>query len=330
LFTALYALVLLALTVSNVVGPERWWPGSLNLYMPQWPWALPIALLLPWYLIRDWRWCWAPLLMVAWVFGPIMGFSFGLSRFTPRVPGQRLRIITYNVKWGARDAQGVLANMAAADADVIVMQHSGGVLDGRLSALRRPGWRSRSAGQFTVLSRYPISSAALVGLLVNGQHDCLRCVLRVGTRPVTLYDVHFETPRFALGSIADRGAAGATEMQENAALRQQEAAGLVAQMRSATGPFILAGDLNAPVQSRACQALFRCGLRDAFCDAGLGYGYTYGQSTVVRRPYVRIDHILVSPEWRVLSCRAGSPRGSDHSPVVADLLLPDSPEGAPR
>ena len=37
---------------------------------------------------------------------------------------------------------------------------------------------------------------------------------------------------------------------------------------------------------------------------------------------VRIDHVLVSPDWHVRSFRIGPDVGSDHFPVVADLLLP--------
>ena len=83
LCTLLYAVALLGVSAANALGPERWWPGSVNLYVPQWPWALPCAVILPWYLLRAWRWSWLPLAMGAWVFGPIMGFSFGFARFGP-------------------------------------------------------------------------------------------------------------------------------------------------------------------------------------------------------------------------------------------------------
>jgi endonuclease/exonuclease/phosphatase (EEP) superfamily protein YafD len=42
-------------------------------------------------------------------------------------------------------------------------------------------------------------------------------------------------------------------------------------------------------------------------------------------PFVRIDHILFNAPWRALDCTVGDPRGSDHSPVIADLLLPNAP-----
>src|ERR1043166_1598168 len=92
--TALYALVLLGVTVMNVAGADRWWFGSLNLFLPQWPWALPCVAIVPWYLMSAWRWTWVPLLLIAWVFGPIMGYSFGLARIVPKPHGAKLRVMT--------------------------------------------------------------------------------------------------------------------------------------------------------------------------------------------------------------------------------------------
>jgi endonuclease/exonuclease/phosphatase (EEP) superfamily protein YafD len=270
-----------------------------------------------------WRWTWVPLLLIGWVFGPIMGFTFGPARIVPRPHGVKLRVMTYNVKWGMRDAASVVANITAADPDVILMQDSAGALESRLSALRKPGWHEAIFAQYTVISRFPITEQSQRWLTPQRDRECLRCVLRVGSKDVILYDVHLITPRWALGIVADHGSEGSADLQENSTLRDLEAFVLAEQIRSERGPLLLAGDLNSPVQSRVFQYLFRSGLRDAFSEAGWGYGYTYGQSTPLERPFVRIDHIMVSPEWAVTNCTEGGARGSDHSPVTADLLLPD-------
>ena len=95
-------------------------------------------------------------------------------------------------------------------------------------------------------------------------------------------------------------------------------------LRQETGPTILTGDLNAPVQSLVCRRLFSAGLRDAFSEAGIGYGYTYGRYTKIGRPYVRIDYILVSRHWQIQRCWGGNSKGSNHCPVIADLVLTPS------
>ena len=102
--------------------------------------------------------------------------------------------------------------------------------------------------------------------------------------------------------------------------RLQEADELAGWLRQEHEPTLQTGHLNAPLQSLFCR-LCGVGLRDAFAEAGRGYGYTYGGYT----PYVRIDHILVSRQWQVENCSAGSAAGSDHCPVIADLTLPARP-----
>src|SRR3712207_7027652 len=45
--------------------------------------------------------------------------------------------------------------------------------------------------------------------------------------------------------------------------------------RRENGPTLLAGDLNATPPSLVLRQLLNLGLRDAFSEAGNGYGYTY-------------------------------------------------------
>jgi endonuclease/exonuclease/phosphatase (EEP) superfamily protein YafD len=41
-------------------------------------------------------------------------------------------------------------------------------------------------------------------------------------------------------------------------------------------------------------------------------------------PPVRLDHVLLSPELGCTAVREGEGRGSDHRPVIADLVLLDA------
>ena len=38
--------------------------------------------------------------------------------------------------------------------------------------------------------------------------------------------------------------------------------------------------------------------------------------------WVRIDHILTTPDWSIAECRVGPDLGSDHLPVMAEVVLP--------
>jgi len=88
---------------------------------------------------------------------------------------------------------------------------------------------------------------------------------------------------------------------------------------------IVGGDLNAPPASLASRTLTDSGLVDAFAAGGRGYGYTFGHSLRLRRSFLRLDRILVSRHFAVVAAHVGSATGSDHRPVIADLVLARQP-----
>lgn len=59
---------------------------------------------------------------------------------------------------------------------------------------------------------------------------------------------------------------------------------------------------------------------NAFDRTGFGLGYT--KQTVIRgRSYgLRIDHILTGSGWQATRCWVGPDLGSDHLPMIADLV----------
>ena len=85
-------------------------------------------------------------------------------------------------------------------------------------------------------------------------------------------------------------------------------------------PVLAAGDFNMPPDDSTMVAL-RSAFRFAFEEGGWGYGYT----RPTRCPWFRIDHILASPEWQVTRCWVGPDFGSDHLPLLADVVLPAGP-----
>lgn len=81
-----------------------------------------------------------------------------------------------------------------------------------------------------------------------------------------------------------------------------------------TLPVIVCGDFNSTPYNRAYLQM-RAGLQDAFRRAGVGWGMTYHS----RLPFARIDFVLVSDAWEVVSARAVPSRLSDHRPLVVHL-----------
>jgi vancomycin resistance protein VanJ len=76
------------------------------------------------------------------------------------------------------------------------------------------------------------------------------------------------------------------------------------------------GDFNTPPRTSLYREL-TAQYKDAFEAAGYGFGWTYPSV----RPLVRIDHILMNHRVEPRGCWVPKTSGSDHRPVVADLVV---------
>ena len=323
LATSLYLLPLLVILAGQLLGPENWWLTGFNLYIPQWIWLVPLILLFPLYLFTARKWLWVPILLLCLVIGPIMGLCYHfLPSVSPSGKGIRLRVMTYNIKWAKKDVRAIENDINKNQPDLILMQDSGGVLMGEMGRFLKD-FNIQSTGQYVIASRMSLSNEEIRWISFPDQtHRVLRCILRAQGRQIAVYDCHLESPRFGLSAMR-HPRSGIATLEANIALRVKESKRLADFVKQETLPVLLTGDLNAPVQAVVCSNLFEVGLRDAFSSAGSGYGYTYGLTTKVGMSYVRLDHIMTSPQWQVLRCWTGNETGSDHCPVFADIFLPD-------
>ena len=89
--------------------------------------------------------------------------------------------------------------------------------------------------------------------------------------------------------------------------------------RESKFPFVLVGDLNVTMWSPYYRKLIHdSGLRNA--RKGFGIIPTWPSDLPIM--YIPLDHCLVSPVLQVKGFRRGRDVGSDHYPVVVDLVLP--------
>lgn len=103
-------------------------------------------------------------------------------------------------------------------------------------------------------------------------------------------------------------------------VRNAELVRVAARATELPAPLILLGDLNITMWSPH----YRRFERDSrLVNARRGFGviatFPMDDYAILRVP---IDHCLVSPDIAVLDCRRGEPCGSDHAPLIVDLVLP--------
>jgi vancomycin resistance protein VanJ len=84
----------------------------------------------------------------------------------------------------------------------------------------------------------------------------------------------------------------------------------------ASTPLVIGGDFNAPAGD-AVYRLLHPRLRDAFVEAGMGWGNTITNDF----PFARIDQMWIDRRWLAVSVQAMRSGHSDHRLVVADLQL---------
>jgi hypothetical protein len=221
---------------------------------------------------------------VAWApLALVLGPIMGLCTGLPDQGSVRVRMMTYNAK--------------------------------AFLALNEPGGASRLATE--------VWRAASYIPFEGHQHTFFHCMTEVKGQAVEVLTVHFNTPRDGLNATRFEGLKGLAAWRSNLRERLHQSAYLSAYVRQTGHPCILAGDLNAPERSRVVQNLLHEGLRDAFSSSAWGWGYTHGHSLLKghAQSFIRIDHILVSTSIGVRQAWVGGKGGSQHRPVIADLVL---------
>ena len=306
------ALALLTAAALPTLG-DRWWPVTVFLFGPRWVLLLPLIALVPIAL----RWqprALAPLALGALVvLGPVMGWHLGWRGL---IGGRRdLRVVSYNVANGSRIELGPA--LERWDADVVALQECGGGLANHVRAMASsaPGWHTHVFHDLCLITRYPIVAAdTFTGFRYGGGWGGLvaRYRLQAGDRPLTVVNLHFDTPRRGLERV--RAGGGVGELTTNLRLRSDAMRHARDWLGPMPGPVVVAGDFNTPSES----AIFRKhwgDFEDAFEEAGRGYGGT----RVLRRYRVRIDHLLSTGGIAPTRAEVGIDLGSDHLPLIADF-----------
>jgi endonuclease/exonuclease/phosphatase (EEP) superfamily protein YafD len=225
--------------------------------------------------------------------------------------GPQLRVAFANVWRRNADVEGILAELAAAEHDVValaeVTEHHLDAIGSVLPPATYP-WRMvepdgpEGSRGLALVSRFPMERVEKWWSQGHPQLD--GTVLVPGALPFRLLVVHTWGP---LGKSN---------------IRSWRAQLADVSARAGHGPTVMMGDFNATLQHRSFARLVGTRWSDAGTVAFGGWRGTWPANRWWRPALLRIDHILVGPEISVRSGRAGRACGSDHRPVSAVLSLP--------
>jgi vancomycin resistance protein VanJ len=297
--------------------------GTVLLFMGRWVFLLPLVLLVPAALYHQ-RFLLLPLAAAALVvLGPIMGGRTGWRRLLPAPAGAHVRVITFNTDAADLAAQMLPDLLSRWQPDIAAFQECGELLTAtvRLSS----GWYHHESKDLCLLSRYPIRSAQVMDRSaldrvkqsenneIGGAGYVVRFVLDGPRGPIRVGNLHLETPRKGLEGFMN---SDMRRLRLNTEVREIESDLARRWLNEGTGPLLVLGDFNTPVESRIFQDHWG-DLADAFSTAGTGLGMTKYNGWI----RARIDHVLASREWHVDRVTVGPDARSDHRPLIVDLTL---------
>jgi vancomycin resistance protein VanJ len=323
-----YPLALLALSAALLYVGERYWLTAWLLYVPRVVFAAPLLLITPALLLTGAKnLLWTQVVALLLTLGPLMGLV--LPWPTRAAGGPTLELLSYNVNTAYAGADEVLRVVDQIEPDLVMFQES--PWDGPL----HDGLRARfpyfdSTTQFMLASRHPIleRTAPKPPGTEGGPylHRFMRYVVDSPLGRLAVYNLHPVSPRGKLGverarrilkgsPRPDRNGDPEESLTTNAAMREAQIAEAAALARTEHHPVLLAGDTNLPGLSAALHR--HLGIYDdGFNAAGSGFGYTFP----ARRPFLRLDRILVGPPLAFGRFRRGCPAASDHCWVAAQLF----------
>jgi endonuclease/exonuclease/phosphatase (EEP) superfamily protein YafD len=220
----------------------------------------------------------------------------------------RLRLVAANVRFDNRQFDAMLDELVRLDADVLVLSEvtpdwwraieAHGLVESHPYVVREPRW---GAAGMAILSDRELHDPAIVQL---DDRSVPSATIRVGDRRVRVVGVHTVAPNFAF--VRNR--------------RDQQAVTDV--VRAAPRPRIVAGDFNATPYNRWYGELLDLGLTEVHEAVGDPFATTWPNGRQPLPP-VRIDHVFVDDALAPVHVEQGEGTGSDHRPVIVDLVVPD-------
>lgn len=317
-----FAGLLVVWVLIHVMGDSVWWALPI-LFGPRWVWTALLVGLLPLFLTRPRTGIWVMLVAIGILMFGILDFRTGIARLVPW-KGTKIRVLEMNAMaahGGPAKVEAIQKFVVAQNPDIIIMAECDGPIPELLKQLQ--GYHLQTERSLCLATKFTIESFTMRDPKEfwddYGSGMIVRAVLQTPAGRLQVGLVHLATPRHALDSYFDltRIPTLGPLTRRNTANRLKEAvAARKWIMLDDSLPTIIAGDFNTPVES----AIYR----DQWGDFGnslssAGWGFLNTKRT--KWWGIRIDHILYRQGIHAKSAWVGPKLGSDHQPVVADLII---------
>ena len=231
--------------------------------------------------------------------------------------GPHLRVLTYNVNWGAPRPELAADIIRQSKADIVCLQETTPAWDGFLSETLGREYpfmefresKGRMGGGLAFLSRVPAREVAYLPS-ATGWFDGWIVAFETALGPVQVLNVHLRPP------VSDRGgwASGYFSTGDDRLREMERFYG----RRRPSVPILITGDFNDGENSPVLRWLEKKGLVNAlpqFDHRTPTWEWRTSAVTLKRR----LDHIVYSSELRCCSARVIKAGASDHFPVEAVL-----------
>ena len=222
-----------------------------------------------------------------------------------------LKIFSYNVLWSNYDYDLAIALIESEQPDVAIFQEAVPHWHQGLKPLSStyPYHVRAKRLEMEVYSRIPLQN---VNIKQYGTYRGLIMTdIQVGDRLINFVATHAYPQLYF-------GASGWQIRNEHLEV------GIGEYAQAQTKPLVVMGDLNVSLWSPFYHSMMKIsGLRNA--RQGLGILPTHSVVTPkIAALSAPIDHCLVSPQIQVKDFKLGKAIGSDHLPIIAELLIPQS------
>lgn len=337
LMSCIYVVMVVVYLLARWLIGDTYWQVSFVNAFAHW-FVVPSFVLLPAALLMRMRRVALSLLPIAAI-GIVWFAPYFIPKSHPIPQGETFRVVTLNVWVSNYDVERVGNWIQSTHADLVMLQEISPeyATDVLPNLMRKYPYIARQPdpkrlGDNVTLSRYPIVSSEYLDLGIPQHPSPLRLVVNTLSGRIAIYNLHLDWPggqgRTAPG-VFDRFFQSEDFLQKalgyDESIRNQQIDRLLEIWQQETYPFIIGGDFNLSTSSLTYNAL-AANLHDAFREGGWGIGGSWPASgthnlPIFIPPLLRLDYIWHSDGLRTLNAWQGSPVGSDHLPLIAELEI---------